>query len=289
MALFLASLGGLAFVNRDWKQSVLRVIRIQREQSGLYRYLSIMYPNWKLANCAIRCKEAGRGGDSLFHSIAGAMEHLCRQNKEARRLYERCLGSQIWHGTRKEAVQCLRGIAASGFLDEKIVPHETFLDHLLTQVHLQNMGSFLDHWSKTPRDLIQEYGFSCLEYAETVEAVSADPNGDRGDMILVVRQTGCFETHQIAQGESGLLAMRRFVDKEIRRCGHVHWGDQLDCRVLSEKLNIGLFIFTDNLLDNKTLCLYPLGARRGNFPFWISIGLQDTMQLFNPGCHFPIV
>ena len=147
IALFLAEYSGLAFVNRDWKESVSEVLNILRKQLGLYRYLSIMDPNWELANfvrynltttktVAIRCKEAGRGGDCLFHSIAGAMEQLCRQNKEACRLYEELLGLQIWHGTRKEAVQCLRGIAASAFLDEKIVPHETFLDHLLTQVHL---------------------------------------------------------------------------------------------------------------------------------------------------------
>lgn len=41
-------------------------------------------------------------------------------------------------------------------------------------------------------------------------------------------------------------------------------------------------------MDNKKLCLYPSGASRGNFPFWISLRWQDSENLQNPGHHFQI-
>eukprot|EP00973_Karenia_brevis_P052261 7263122-Karenia_brevis.AAC.1 len=125
----------------------------------------------------------------------------------------------------------LRDLAASGFLDKKLEIDEHFMDHLIKLLSEGNNRQFY----------------------ETAVEVGVAPYGGPGEIRVCVKQLGMDQVFKVHQGEAFLCCMPQTVAEQIKKCGRVHWGDQLDCRILSEKLNVGFLIFSDCPLDQDTL------------------------------------
>ena len=65
---------------------------------------------------------------------------------------------------------------------------------------------------------------------------------------------------------------------KLGECGDTHWADTTDLRALSEKLQLGILLFANNLQDDGTQCLVSLDQRRADFPYFVSIWWDDPIH-----------
>ena len=134
--------------------------------------------------------------------------------------------------------------------------------------------------------MLQENGFSEILGCDTVRALSADPDGEDGDIVLTVDDTipvagaGPREDRQVyvKRGEVGLATLLGDLQKVFATTGNVHWGDSTDARLLCDALNIGLFMFADQLQAGGARCLCALDLLRGDFPYFINLSWDEPVH-----------
>ena len=85
----------------------------------------------------------------------------------------------------------------------------------------------------------------------------------------------------IPQGDLHLASLREDLREAFQRTGNYHWGDATDLRYLCDALDIGFFMFRNNMpphsARNRT-CLYPLQNTRGNFQYFLPIVWDEPLH-----------
>jgi len=238
-----------------------------------------MYPSVQ-----IRALDAGGRGDCLFHSIGAALAKMMNSGNEARRHVLEHLSPDVFSSGKDHTVSSLRCLAADVFL--KWEP-EAFFDFVLRAVMDKSVGVFEDAWD--PKRLLHDAGFGFLENCESVLAFGDNPDGDDGDVLLRLAFTdatrGAAPRYEmifpLSDGWAKFVGLRSRVIAEMQKLGDNHWGDVRDVRALSEALNIGIFMFCDQLQKDNQWCLYNLERGGDGFPFWVALWYDDP-------CHFRV-
>ena len=235
--------------------------------------------------CHIRAREAGGGGDCLFHSCAAVLERMrCADDFSARQHVRSVFSTptlQQNFESKVRMVQCLRNFSAEQF--ETWSP-ETFFDYLLRAAVDKQLGEFEDAWN--PEWMMREYGFGCLidnsgALAESVLACEEQENGDaKLRVAFTVAEPGAAAREErvvsVPDGRENYKDLLRAVQQQYRKSGNWHWGTQCDVRHLSSKLNVGILMFCDGLQHNGAQCLYNISAQREDFPFWIALWWKEA-------------
>ena len=81
--------------------------------------------------------------------------------------------------------------------------------------------------------MLRRSGLSCIDGCDTVIAVSQDPNGELGDIVLVLGHSDArIEGHgrrehrvRVTQGNALLTVLNKDVQDVFRTLGDTHWGD----------------------------------------------------------------
>ena len=150
----------------------------------------------------------------------------------------------------------------------------------------KSIGAWEDSWS--PEDLLRRSGLESLLAMDTVRAVGADPAGSATDIIInadsSVAEPGARarQDHNIrlADCEVKLALFLGELQDIFATTGNMHWGDATDARLLSEALNIGIFMFADRLQDQGRCCLCSLNQLRADFPFFINLWWQEPVHFW---------
>ena len=138
------------------------------------------------------------------------------------------------------------------------------------------MGTWQERWN--PTHLLRSSGLSCIVGCDTVIAVSEDPHGDQGDMILLGFSDARIEGQgrrehrvRVTQGNTFLNVLRHKILDVFRTLGNTHWGDVTDARMLAEALDVGFCIFADKLQFTATRCLVSLDGLRGDYAYFLAL------------------
>ena len=134
----------------------------------------------------------------------------------------------------------------------------------------EQCGRWEDGWS--PSRLLHDHNFGELVGCDAVRAIGRNPSpeADSGDLIVAVTRSaahagGAASAEMllpIPQGESFFAALKASLQKEFEVCGNHHWGTVTDCAAISEKLDVGMLIFANNLQSRGTQCLVNVDAIR---------------------------
>ena len=127
--------------------------------------------------------------------------------------------------------------------------------------------------------MLHNCGLSCIIGYDTVTAVSDNPHGDPGDIVLILTSTNTAregehaQEHHIPvqQGITSLAILRRHLQDIFETPGNTHWATVTDARMLSEALDIGFCIFANGLQGNGTRCIVSLDGNRGNYAYFIAV------------------
>ena len=185
--------------------------------------------------------------------------------------------------SKQAVVQHLRHLTATSLMQWKDMD---FLNFLVCACLQEQTRTWRDGWS--PTQLLRAHTFDGLIGCDAVRAVGVNPSpgADSGDIIIALTRTtaqvgGAVSTEiflPVPQGESLLVALRAAVQDEFRICGDHHWGTITDCAAISERLDVGMLIFADNLQDNGTKCLANVDALRGNHAYYIALWWEDPVH-----------
>jgi hypothetical protein len=130
-----------------------------------------------------------------------------------------------------------------------------------------------------PTHMLRSSGLSCIIGCDTVTAVSDDPQGDVGDIIISLEKSDARIQGQgrqeyrirVPQGQHCLKELERKLQNVFRTLGNTHWGDITDARMLAEVLDVGFCIFADQLQYEGSRCLVSLDGLRGNYKYFLAI------------------
>jgi hypothetical protein len=195
----------------------------------LHRFLQHRFQN----NVDIRSSEVGGDGDCLFHSVAAGLEHLLLESTAASRHVLRHVPLTVFSSDRLAVVQHLRNMCAEQI---DTWSWEELLNYYVRACMDQELGEWRDLWN--PTALLREYNLEILIGCDTVRAVSDNPNGDVGDIFIIIDKSdarvGGNTSQQlqtpIAQGRAFLMALRVELQNVFRTLGNTHWGDYTDAR-----------------------------------------------------------
>ena len=156
-------------------------------------------------------------------------------------------------------------------------PPEELLDYFISATFRYNMKTWQDQWN--PVTILEECGLSCIMGYDTVRAVSDDPNGNEGDILLIVDLSDAHSAGQarqerqirITQGLAYLNLLRQELQTVFQTCGNTHWADATDARMLAEALGIGFCTFADSLQGNTTRRIVSLDGSRGDYAYFLPI------------------
>ena len=222
----------------------------------------------------IRSLDVGEGGDCFYHSVAAGLERLLLHSTAASRHVLRRIPLHIFSHDRRAVVQYLRNLCAEQIL--RWSPEE-LLDYFVNATFQQQQRTWQEHWN--PTHMLESSGLSCILGCDTVRAVSDDPHGDIGDIILILDKSDTHSQGQsrqehrvrVPQGHTFLNVLRQNLQDVFRTLGNTHWGDVTDARMLAEALDIGFCIFADRLQFNGTRCLVSLDGLRGDYAYFLAM------------------
>ena len=225
-------------------------------------------------NVDIHSLEVGGDGDCLFHSVAAGLEHLLLESTAASRHVLRHVPLTVFSSGKLAVVQHLRNMCAEQ-IDKW--SWEELLNYYVRASMDQELGEWRDLWN--PTALLREYNLDILIGCDTVRAVSDNPNGDVGDIFIIIDKSdarvGGNTSQQlqtpIAQGRAFLMALRVELQNVFRTLGNTHWGDSTDARLLTDALDVGFFLFADQLQGNSTQCLVAFDLSRTDFPLFLAL------------------
>ena len=224
--------------------------------------------------------EAGGRGDCLFHSIGAALEQMLQGDPvAATHLRARC-DVGIFQKSTQHVVQFLRNVTAESLLHWE----DAALLNLLACCSLsERSGDWQDGWS--PSRLLRTHNFGELVGCDAVRAVGPNPhpNADRDDIVVALTRSsahaGAAASDEILlpipEGASYFAALKASLRDEFKVSGNHHWGTVTDCAAISEKLDVGMLIFVNNLQNGGTQCLVNVDASRGNYAYYICLWWDD--------------
>ena len=125
--------------------------------------------------------DVGGNGDCFYHCVAAGLERLLLHSEAVSRHVLERIPLRIFSRDRTAVVEYLRNLCA-----EQIVhwSPERLLDYFVQATAQQRMGSWQERWN--PTQMLRRSGLSCIDGCDTVIAVSQDPNGELGDIVLVL-------------------------------------------------------------------------------------------------------
>ena len=222
----------------------------------------------------IHSMEVGGNGDCLFHSVAAGLEHLLLESTAASRHVLHRIPLTVCSSGKLAVVQHLRNMCAEQI---ETWSWEELLNYYVRASMDQNLGEWRDLWN--PTALLRDHNFEILIGCDTVRAVSDNPNGDIGDIFVIIDKSdarvGGNTSQQlqtpIPQGRAFLIALRSALQDVFRTLGNTHWGDSTDARLLTDALDVGFFLFADLLQGNSTQCLVALDLSRADFPYFLAL------------------
>ena len=222
----------------------------------------------------IRSQDVGSGGDCFYHSVAAGLERLLLHSTAASRHVLRRIPLHIFSQDCRAVVKYLRNLCAEQILRWS---WEELLDYFVQATFRQQMGTWQDDWN--PTHMLESSGLSCIIGCDTVRAVSDDPHGDIGDIILILDKSDVRiqgqgrQEHRVRvpQGHNCLKVLEGKLQNVFRTLGNTHWGDVTDARMLAEALDVGFCIFADRLQFNRTRCLVSLDGLRGDYAYFLAI------------------
>ena len=223
---------------------------------------------------SLHSMEVGGNGDCLFHSVAAGLEHLLLESTAASRHVLHRIPLTVFSSGKLAVVQHLRNMCAQQI---ETWSWEELLNYFVRASMDQNLGEWRDEWN--PSDLLRDHNLEVLIGCDAVRAVSDNPNGDVGDIFIIIDKSdarvGGNTSQQlqtpIAQGRAFLIALRVELQVVFRTLGNTHWGDSTDARLLTDALDVGFFLFADELQGNRTQCLVALDLSRTDFPYFLAL------------------
>ena len=148
----------------------------------------------------------------------------------------------------------------------------------------QRLHDWPGQWD--PAALLHRNKFGSILEADTIRALGADPEGGPSDIILSI-------DHSVAEPDAGdraerfvrvkdgavhLPALLGDLQEVFATTGNVHWGDTTDARLLCDALDLGFFMFADQLQGQGANCLCALDLLRGDFPFFINLWWDGSVH-----------
>ena len=196
------------------------------------------------AGSQVRAREAGGGGDCLFHSFAAALKFMSESPAAVAHMEAVAPAVDLDKGGM-EAVLQLRDLVAVEMLQWS---DEDFLDFLILAASRESAQIWPDAWS--PSQLLRTSAFSILQGCESVLAVGPIAADNPVDLAVRERRSvsdGPAEENVriICGGMLGLTDLKQRVLRNYRQAGNTHWGDQTDVKAMCAQLNIGVFMFCD--------------------------------------------
>jgi len=220
----------------------------------------------------------------LFHSVAAGLEDLLKHSDAAYHHVVQHIPIDVFCEGKRSIVRRLRSLSASMLVQE---PDEVLLDYLLQGVMRERLHDWPDAWS--PMRLLQANNFSNLLHCDSIRAVGPHLAGDIGDIAIAVdvsdpNQAGRGRREElliIQQGDIHLASLREDLRETFELTGNTHWGDATDLKYLCEALDIGFFMFRNNLPPlsaRHRTCLYPLQTNRGNFSYFLPVVWDEPLH-----------
>jgi len=216
-------------------------------------------------HCDIVAREAGGGGDCLYHSIAAGIMQLLATSDDLATSMSKVLGMDFRMASKFERAQALRRLVAK---ELQAMEPEAFLNLMLTFVADERAGGWKDEWS--PTAAFAESGFSCIRHADLVQAVSQNEDGRDGDLIMSFSQEGVDEPAAVPDGVNKLAALKMLVGDHFATMGNKHWGTPTDIAMLSNSLHIG-FIIVASVCFGNDRWIAGLNLEAADFPHWICL------------------
>ena len=216
----------------------------------------------------------------MFHSIGAALEQMLQGDPlAATHLRARCDVGMFQQSTQ-HVVQFLRNVTAESLLHWE----DAALLNLLAGYSLsERSGHWQDGWS--PSRLLHTHNFGELVGCDAVRAMGPNPhpNADGDDIVIALTRSsahaGAAASEEILlpipQGASYFAALKASLREEFKVSGNHHWGTVTDCAAISEKLDVGMLIFVDNLQNGGRQCLVNVDAIRGNYAYYIALWWDD--------------
>ena len=235
-------------------------------------------------NPVLRRLQVGGSGDCLFHSVAAGLEDLLKHSDAAYHHVVQHIPIDIFREGKRSIVRRLRSLSANVLVQE---PDEVLLDYLLQGVMRERFNQWPDQWS--PTRVLQANSFHDLLHCDTIRAVGPHLAGDVGDIAIAVdvsdpNQAGRGRREELVvvrHGDIHLASLREDLRDTFQRTGNCHWGDATDLRYLCDALDVGFFMFRNNMpahsARNRT-CLYPLQTNRGNFPYFLPVVWDEPLH-----------
>ena len=215
-------------------------------------------------------REAGAGGDCLFHSIGAVLTRMHLSPVQAARDFiDASFGANDFISGKQHLVQKLRGLVALHVSQESTMTAEDLLNFVISSLQQCRIpGGWLDQWD--PLTLLHGCGFPELVYCNNVHAVGANEHGRPTDIIV------SFDNGQgdrdaricVPDGASHLMKLRQSLYDIFNACGNMHWATDVDVRAISEALHVGFIIFTDFPQDSGSH-IYSLHQTHANYDWWI--------------------
>jgi hypothetical protein len=265
--------------------------------AGLQAFLRSLFSN---PDCDVmRTKDAGGGGDCLFHATGAALENMLRYDTAHPNHALQRLSLEDFRKGCGHIVQKLRGLVADQMLD---MTNEDFLNFVLTCALQKNLGAeWYDRWN--PLRELRKHGFDVLRGSDVQDVLVAQPDEeDLNDMMLKYRLSDNSERLQrIENGMLRLYQLRESIQAIWSLCGNVHWGTVVDVDKLADALDIGFIIFPNNRqLDVRTgreRWIYGYHIKKSEYPYWITLYCRDNShfvlaETYDPSqqkytCFFP--
>ena len=242
----------------------------------------------------LQIKDAGGGGDCLFHATAAALENMLQYDIVRPHHALHALSFGDFGRGSMHMVQILRGLAAERIMD---MTNEDFLNFVVSsaQQKMSNAGWY-DLWN--PVRLLRLNGFDMLHSANVQDVLVAQPETRQMiDLMLKFRWTDHTEClKRVRNGMDRLHDLRQAVIDAFSACGNVHWGTVTDVAALADALDIGFIVFSNNVMGGNRW-VYGIHTQKNVFPYWITLYCCDNVhfqlaEIYEPQkqaytCFFP--
>jgi hypothetical protein len=154
---------------------------------------------------------------------------------------------------------------------ESLTPEE-LLEILVGSVQSWRGNSWQEEWN--PVEILISCGLSTLLYADTVEAVGPNEDGQPGDIVVSFRRQGQLELIAISNGMECLHKLKITLQDVYKTCGNLHWGDAVDIRALADSLDVGFVVFVSEEQGINQWIQY-VNYRRADYPFWMFLYWEE--------------
>lgn len=224
----------------------------------------------------LQVKDAGGGGDCLFHAIGAALEIMLQHDVRRPNHVLRFLSLDDFGRGCNHLVQTLRRLSAERILG---MTNEDFLNFVMTLAQQKRLGmDWHDHWD--PVRLLRRHSFGMLAEATAQDVLVAQP-GLIGALDLKYRLASHRESFvPVVDGMWCLDGLRSSVIEAFSVCGNAHWGTVTDVAGLADALDIGFIVFS-NEPQGGCQWMYGVHTQKKAFPYWIILYCVDNVHFLH--------